>query len=390
MLRLLLIFFLLSSGSFVAQTVSNLIDEVDVIKLSQTLNELSGEVSTVVDGNTVTILNRVSNTDNNVAADYLLQRLNALPNLVFNDQDYSPGVNGGRNIIATQIGQTNPNDIYIICAHYDAVANYCADDNVSGTAAVLEIARILSQYNTANTIVYALWDQEEIGLLGSNYYAQQAATNGDNILGVFNMDMMAHDGDGDNDFDIDVRPIANSIAMKDEIISILNTYKVNNDIDLNVNVVNPGTSASDHSRFWNQGFSAVLFGEAWSNDDQTEDYHTSGDRVSTLDIDYFHDMVKLAMGYMATKAGFNVLSTDELDAIGVSVFPNPIKDKLNIQLREVIETNIEIVNINGQILLERSIINLENSLKVSQLPEGIYFINLKNEKGQRVIKVIKE
>ncbi|NND10909.1 MAG: M28 family peptidase [Flavobacteriaceae bacterium] len=389
MLRLLLIFFLLSSSSF-AQTVSELIDEVDVIKLSETLNELSGEVSTVVDGNTVTILNRVSNTDNNIAADYLLQKFNALPGLIVNDQDYSPGVNGGRNIIATQIGQTNPNDIYIICAHYDAVADYCADDNVSGTAAVLEIARILSQYNTDSTIVYALWDQEEIGLLGSNYYAQQAATNGDNILGVFNMDMMAHDGDGDNDFDIDVRPIANSIAMKDEIISILNTYKVNNDIDLNVNVVNPGTAASDHSRFWNQGFSAVLFGEAWSNGDQTEDYHQPSDRVSTLDLDYFHDMVKLAMGYMATKAGFNVLSLDDLEAIGLSVFPNPVKDMLNIKLREAIETDFEIADMNGKTLLKRTIVNLENSLEVSQLPEGIYFINLKNEKGQRVIKVIKE
>ncbi|NNK28157.1 MAG: M28 family peptidase [Flavobacteriaceae bacterium] len=389
MLRLLLIFFLLSSSSF-AQTVSELIDEVDVIKLSETLNELSGEVSTVVDGNTVTILNRVSNTDNNIAADYLLQKFNALPGLIVNDQDYSPGVNGGRNIIATQIGQTNPNDIYIICAHYDAVADYCADDNVSGTAAVLEIARILSQYNSDSTIVYALWDQEEIGLLGSNYYAQQAATNGDNILGVFNMDMMAHDGDGDNDFDIDVRPIANSIAMKDEIISILNTYKVNNDIDLNVNVVNPGTAASDHSRFWNQGFSAVLFGEAWSNGDQTEDYHQPSDRVSTLDLDYFHDMVKLAMGYMATKAGFNVLSLDDLEAIGLSVFPNPVKDMLNIKLREAIETDFEIADMNGKTLLKRTIVNLENSLEVSQLPEGIYFINLKNEKGQRVIKVIKE
>ncbi|MEZ5021948.1 MAG: hypothetical protein R2728_01575 [Chitinophagales bacterium] len=38
---------------------------------------------------------------------------------------------GGRNIYATQLGSVNPDSIYIICGHYDAVNNYCADDNAS-------------------------------------------------------------------------------------------------------------------------------------------------------------------------------------------------------------------------------------------------------------------
>ena len=112
---------------------------------------------------------------------------------------------------------------------------------------------------------------------------------------------MAYDGDGDNDFDIDVRPIANSIAMKDDIIATLIAYGFN----LNVNVVNPGTTASDHSRFWNQGYSAVLLGESWFNNDQTPAYHTSADRVSTLNLPYFHEMTKLVMAYTATKAGLS-------------------------------------------------------------------------------------
>ena len=119
------------------------------------------------------------------------------------------------------MGKTNPNNIYIVCAHYDTVADYCADDNATGTAAVLEVARILSKQCVDNTIVYALWDEEEIGLRGSQFYANQAATNNDNILGVLNMDMMGYDGDnpgqsGDNEFDIDYRNIAGSVAMKNE------------------------------------------------------------------------------------------------------------------------------------------------------------------------------
>ena len=61
--------------------------------------------------------------------------------------------------------------------------------------------------------------------------------------------------------------------------------------------------ASDHSRFWNQGFSAVLVGESWANDDQTPYYHSSGDRFSTLDLPYFHELAKLIMSYMVTKGG---------------------------------------------------------------------------------------
>ncbi len=398
MKKILLIFGLLAFNYSFSQTVPDLINAVDINELTLTLNEFSGEVSTVVDGNTVTILNRVSDSDNNLAADYLVQKFSAISGLTVTDEVYSPGATGGRNVIATQVGVTNPNDIYIICAHYDSVANYCADDNVSGTAAVLEIARILAQHDTDNTIVYALWDQEELGLIGANNYAEAASTNGDNILAVFNMDMMAHDGDGDNDFDIDVQPIANSIAMKDEIIALLDTYGVANGIsngvseviDLNVNVVNPGTPQSDHKPFWDEGYTALLFGEAWSNGDQTEDYHTSGDRVSTLDLDYYHDMVKLAMAYMATKVGLNSLSVEDFKGLQVQVYPSPTDRFLNIKLSEAVETQINITDINGKHQQEAFLVDQENTLDVSGLSSGIYFIQMKNIRGENTVKFIKQ
>jgi hypothetical protein len=390
MKKTLLICGLLAFNYSISQTVSDLINAVDIDELTLTLNEFSGEVTTVVDGNTVTILNRVSNSDNNLAADYLIQKFNAIGGLTVTDDIYTPGATGGRNIIATQLGVTNPDNIYIICAHYDSVANYCADDNVSGTAAVLEIARILSQYDIDNTIVYALWDQEELGLIGANNYAEAASANGDNILAVFNMDMMAHDGDGDNDFDIDVRPIANSIAMKDDIIALLGIYGVSNDIDLNVNVVNPGTPFSDHKPFWDEGYTALLFGEAWSNGDQTEDYHTAGDRVSTLDLDYYHDMVKLAMAYMGTKAGLNSLSVEDSNSLKVQVYPSPTNGFVNIKLSEAIETQVNITDIHGKQQQETVLVNQENRLDVSALSSGIYFIQLLNDQGERTVKFIKD
>ncbi len=289
-----------------AQTIQDIINQVNIDTLSLTIREFSGEISTVVDGNTVTIVNR-QQSNNDLAADYLVQKLESLDNITITDQAFN---SNGRNIIATQVGKTNPNNIYIICAHYDTVADYCADDNATGTAAVLEAARILSTQCLDNTIVYAFWDEEEIGLNGSSFYANQAFSNGDNILGVLNLDMIGYDGDapgqpGDNEFDIDYIDVANSSGMKDDIINVLNTYT----FDLSVLEVNPGTTNSDHASFWfvgnfpNDAYSAVLLGESWETNDQTPFYHSSGDRYSSLDLPYFHELTKLTTAYMATVGG---------------------------------------------------------------------------------------
>ncbi|MCK0179750.1 M28 family peptidase [Flavobacteriaceae bacterium S0862] len=301
---LILTFFV--SFSLSAQTVSDLMNLVSQDTLTKVIREFSGEDPTVVNGSTVTILNRES-ANNDVAADYLKERLSMFNNLTINDQAYTVTYGSitysGRNIIATQLGKTNPDDIYIICAHYDSVDDYCVDDNASGTAAVLEIARVLSAQCFDNTIIYALWDEEEDGLVGSRYYANAAGVNGDNILGVLNLDMMAYDGDGDNDFDIDVRNIAGSLTLKDDMLSALTSSGLN----LNANVVNPGSGASDHFWFWSNGFPAIFVGESWFNGDETPNYHTANDRFADLDMDYFTDLTKLSLYYMATKGSLQAV-----------------------------------------------------------------------------------
>lgn len=65
-----------------------------------------------------------------------------------------------------------------------------ADDNASGAAVVLEAARLLSSIQTPYTIIFALWDEEEIGLIGSANYARHAVQSGEQILGIVNMDML--------------------------------------------------------------------------------------------------------------------------------------------------------------------------------------------------------
>ncbi|MEF3077791.1 M28 family peptidase [Winogradskyella poriferorum] len=443
-----------------AQSVQDLINEVSNSNLQTTVAELSGEQTATINGSTQTITTRVQ-SNNDLAADYIKERLEALPNLNVEFQNFNTV---GKNVIATQIGQTNPDDIYIICAHYDSVTTYCADDNATGVAAVLEIARILSTQCIDNTIVYALWDEEEIGLLGANYYAQQAAdeTNGntrDNILGVINMDMIGYDGDapgtpGDNQFDIDVRNIANSVAIKDDLLALLGTYT----FDLHEIVVNPGTTASDHSRFWNQGYSAVLVGESWETNDQTPDYHTSNDRVEDIDFQYMTELTKLVLAYTATKANligvdntitqtatslmsnqtigtyqwfncdtntpvsgetnqsftpltdgnyavevtngsctemsacinFSVLSTEEFQPNEIKVYPNPVDSVIKVD--NFTETKIDIIinNISGKVVKKTNSQKTYIEIPFDSITSGVYFVNVKSKTKASTYKIIKE
>lgn len=282
-----------------AQTVTDFINSTDLPLLKLTVNELTGETATKVNGTTVTIKNRVSasGAGNDIAADYIKERLTSY-NLTAVDQIYKSGKLGGRNVYATQIGKKNTDDIYMICAHYDAKADYCADDNVSGVVAVLEAARILSNYCFDNTIIYAFWDEEETGLEGSKYYAKDASSKKKNIKGVLNLDMAAYDGNNDKGFDIDVNNTASSLAIKDLLLNLVKTYK----LDLIPTVVNPGTPDSDHASFWPYNYGALLLGESWSTKDITPYYHTSKDRANTLNWSYYHEMVKLTIAYIATVA----------------------------------------------------------------------------------------
>lgn len=443
-----------------AQSVEDLMNQVSNANLQTVVAELSGEQSATISGSTQIIATRVQ-SNNDLAADYIKERLEALPNLNVQFQNFNTA---GKNIIATQVGQTNPDDIYIVCAHYDSVTTYCADDNATGVAAVLEIARLLSAQCVDNTIVYALWDEEEIGLLGANYYAQQAAdeTNGntrDNILGVINMDMIGYDGDapgttGDNQFDIDVRNIANSVAIKDDLLNLLNTYT----FDLHEIVVNPGTTASDHSRFWNQGYSAVLVGESWETNDQTPDYHTSNDRLEDIDFQYMTELTKLVLAYIATKANlisvdntvtqtttfltsnqatgtyqwfncdtntpisgetsqsftpltngnyavevtngsctemsmcinFSVLSMEEFQPNEIKVYPNPVDSLIKVDNFTESKIDITINNISGKVIRKTNSRKAHIEIEFDSTASGVYFVNVKSKTKASTYKIVKE
>ncbi len=279
------------------QSIDNLISETNLDSLLKYTRELTGEDSVLVNGSMVLIQNRVYN-QNDMACEYIKQKLTEF-GLNPIEQPFN---STGNNIYAIKEGSIYPDEQYIICAHYDAVANYCADDNASGCAAVIESARLLTNIDFKYTIIFAFWDEEEIGLLGSSYYATEASLNNDLIKGVINLEMFGWDGDDDMKFDIHTRDYANSIDLANLLVNIVDTYN----LLLDPVIFNPGTTASDHSSFWDQGYSAICFSEGFFSGDGNPYYHSSLDRVEHFNQPYFHELSKLALSTIATLGKIHV------------------------------------------------------------------------------------
>jgi len=299
---LLVIFFIHSTSYSQSPTIQGIIDQTNLDSLITFVEELSGEVSTMIGGTPYTILSRNKNQPgNDKAADYIEQKLEYYGLEVHNQSFGSVG----RNVYGIQTGTDYPNQYFMICAHYDDMPTGTtapgADDNASGTAAVLEAARVLTQYNSEYTIIYALWDEEEYGLIGAEYYAALAHTAGDSIVGVVNLDMVAWDSGTDNIAEVHTRNVANSNALKDEMLNINTLYN----IGLTLQTVNPGTGSSDQAAFWNEGYGAILLIEDFQ--DFNAYYHTTNDLVVHYNQPYYLKMCQTALGTVSTLA--NVTET---------------------------------------------------------------------------------
>jgi len=105
------------------------------------------------------------------------------------------------NVVATLRGTVDPDLVYVVSSHYDSVeAGPGADDDSSGTAALLEAARVLANHPLPATVVFASFTGEEGGLLGSREFVRRALAGKMHIVGALNNDMIgwANDGRLDN------------------------------------------------------------------------------------------------------------------------------------------------------------------------------------------------
>ncbi len=272
-------------------SISSLSNSESILLLTR---QLAGDTTVMVDGELVTIASRHYLSQGNILATQWLYDK-------FLEYGYEPEFqefnnSRGVNVIATKLGTKYPDKEYIICGHFDNMPSGPlapgADDNASGTVAVLEAARILANIDLDYTVRFAAWDEEEIGLIGSEFYAQQAYMNGDIIMGVINLDMIAWDSDNDLVYSLGTN--AASTQLTNDFLTTTSFYQ-------------PGLSnnftsitASDHASFWQYDYPAILLIEDMGDFNQY--YHTPNDNIPILNMELYQALVRASIANLAANA----------------------------------------------------------------------------------------
>ncbi|MBI5648762.1 MAG: M20/M25/M40 family metallo-hydrolase [Ignavibacteriae bacterium] len=279
---------------------------VSLDSLQKWVKQLSGVLPVTINGSSVTIPHRYAangSTQFRNAAQHIynvFHRYGLNPVLENNVAPYSK-----INVVGTLPGKRA--EYVMICGHFDSANQNCpgADDNGSGTAAVMELARVLRSFNFEYTIKFVAFGGEEQGLLGAREYTTAHA--GDSMRAVINCDMIMWDNNSNRVMQIHTTPNAGGAYSADlaDYITFVDTTYLTGVIP---SVVNPGIGASDHSRFWSINRSAVLFIEEYGPDFNAY-YHTANDSWANLSAakhqNFFREAARLATASIMHLARLN-------------------------------------------------------------------------------------
>lgn len=187
-----------------------------------------------------------------------------------------------QNVIAYKVGTVLPDHHVIVGAHRDAVSGSPgADDNGSGTAGVLEIARVMKDIETDLTFVFILFDAEEQGLLGAYHYVQEASAREDSIVYMLNMDMIAHYENDDFAKLYHGTQLTYSELWRDLADSLVGI----------TGILSGNSGGSDHYPFTQYGYEATFtFEYVFSTV-----YHSPHDSTTYMNFDYMTRMVKASL-----------------------------------------------------------------------------------------------
>ena len=268
------------------------------------------------------------------------------------------------NVVATLRGRTRPSDVLLLGAHYDASASRMgsttwnqhwstiwapgADDNATGVACLLEIARLLSDprsgYVCDITLKFVAFASEESGPAhqgshgGSGHYAASARLNGENILGMLSIDMIGYNA---SHYFTSIVSDTPSIWLGDRFRAAVDSAG----IQLQTNTrPYPTATYSDHERFWAEGFSAILLIEhapPWTSSPvytANPYYHTSSDTLGTLAMELVRRVTQGVLA-LAVSMGGGVVTGVENDIPAPSSaelfanYPNPFNPTTVIRFR---------------------------------------------------------
>ncbi len=185
----------------------------------------------------------------------------------------------------------------IFNAHYDSIeGGLGANDDGSGTVAVLAAAYALSHFDFKRTVKFVTFSGEEVGLCGSCAYAKEAYDRNESILVEINADMVGHD-EGSRTTRITATEDAGWMA--DIFRSINNNYSIGLTVNRgNINRVHRGLGGSDYAPFLLYGWEVIC---CWEGD-HDPNFHTPQDDINNVNISYLVNMTRIIAASIAQLA----------------------------------------------------------------------------------------
>lgn len=224
------------------------------------------------------------------------------------------------NVVATKPGLLYPDRQIVVSGHFDSISldrlqgdqDFApgADDNASGVAAVLEIARLIQDVDLDVTVVFAFWGAEELGLIGSRHYANAARDREDEILLMLQLDVIGtRSTTFPEAFTIDTssRYTSEGNLVADaarDYTSIRARRSTGEGVSISVS----GCRCSDHQSFIDSGFPGVGVFQHIQN--FAPHINKSTDTLDKVDFSLVEEVSKASLAAVLEAAGFPARTPD--------------------------------------------------------------------------------
>ena len=253
----------------------------------------------------------------------------------------------GHNVLAFK--NNNAERTVVIGAHYDHLGHGetgsslatdegpaihpGADDNASGVAVLLELARLLSRDTlTGNNYLFIAFSGEEIGLLGSNYFVKQPLLSLDKVNYMINMDMVGR-------LDSAGRIIMNGIGSSPVFKPVADSIHIDN---INLRTSESGIGPSDHTSFYLQNIPVIHFFTG-----SHEDYHKPSDVAEKVNYEGLYTVFLYITAFISGLDGIGKLEftkTQDQDnenvprfTVSLGVIPDYLYDGVGMRIEGVRE-----------------------------------------------------
>lgn len=309
--------------------------------------------------------------------------------LKIEEQSWTAAGYTSKNLIVTKKGTLYPNTYVIVCGHYDTIGGRGVNDNGSGIAIILEMARTLINTPTEYSIKFINFSGEEQGLYGSKAYVTNivnGTTPKMDIRLVFNLDEVGGvAGQTNNRINCEKDgtpnlpqnkypnyPSTNNAASNTFNDILMNCYNLYNNAE--ITPVSSYIERSDYMPFdLNNDICIGLYETLESSKP-----HTTGDTYANMDPVFVYKVGKGALAALQhfaiapTSGTLGTIDTKNKEA-KLSLFPNPVKDYLFLGIDEKV-FEISVYDMSGKLILESRNTQM---LDVSKLKNGTYILNAK-------------